>query len=470
MPAAFETEAVTFDPRLASSSRDISSGSQPAPHPYPGWTPNNGFTPSDSTQAHGASLAFGHWFDDTQPSLVPTADQLLPGAMAPDMSDASSATLVASLQHRVAVLYKGYEDALQSVVTALAQPPPIPDDQRPFALQLLALLAEGIAATALGRVGGLIVDHLKGVGSDKLADAAKGAFGGYAKQGGQWAQHATEAAPGANLRHVERAPANAFDLASTTLLADYHALQSAQLRESETNAIDRLLLVQQEASRVSPDSLLLLHRVLTGLAADRAWFEEQVLYGWLNFCAAIALGPHRPEDRTEMPGANGVHGYANADLDATKAWQGNDHDGFIEIVIDVPASIEGTNGLALHSVRVGHPGPGAARILDNMESRSILKVPVYRRITLRTGKSALDSSVAFVLTPDNQLEVDGGNGVLASIGRERRELNKELYDESTGDDAHPTAGALVRADEARHGAAIVATWLGQNCPTTKVAP
>ncbi len=456
MSHAYESTRTSAAPSTATNAIDRDAEALPPAHPYPGWQPTRAFDPS------AARAAFGHWFDD----VVPTAGDLRPGAGPPDLSHASSETLVHVIENHIQQVYAGYGRALASAVSALEEPPHT-EEQLPFALKALALLAEGVAGMVLGRVGTALVGKLKDSFGDKVGDAAKDVFRNYGREGSKGIHDAvlgSAALP--DLRAVDGSKPDAVNPAGS-LVQEYEARQTNALGDSESNAKDRLLLLQEVIARVPPAALLELENALTASGDEQRWFQHQVVVGWLNFCSALSLGPRDRSAKAAMRGANGVHAYDNSDPEAMSVWRERHH-GFVEVVIKVPDVIDGVRGLALESVHVDHDGPGAARVLRRT-ANSFGKLPVYRRITFSTGPTKLESSIAFVITPDGELELDGGNAVLAAIGRERPSANEHIYMiESHGDDAHPTAGAAVRADDARRGAKLVKSWLDKAYRPEKV--
>ncbi len=421
-------------------------------HPYPGWMSPGG----------GDSTALLPWIDDDlRPSArtggVPTPADLAPGAGPADLSFASSGVLLQAVQADVTSMYQMFQEGADHAIAALKMPPAPPDES--FALKVLAQLAEGLAGFALGRLGTTVTDAVRRTFSGAAADAIKTTFGAYTKEAMQSA-HSTVLAP---LGHVKRsppgAPAEWESPSSPTLLDEYRAETKNALIRSHRDAIERLLLVQDYVSRTEPAKLEELARAMHGAVDPRhiADFENEVVIGWLNFSASVSLGEEAEGQATSMPGANQVRGYETAGVEAIQAWRGS-HAGFMEIAIELPDVIDGTKGLRLADVTITHDGPGAAETLKRMNT-SLMGVPVFRRVTLRAGKSKLGWTPAIVFTPEGACEVDGGNPMLAAIGSKHPTQNDGLMAPAYGRDAEPSVAELVRADEAQAGARLVEDWL-----------
>jgi hypothetical protein len=410
-----------------------------------------------------------------EPASVPTMNDLSPGQQPAPLAHADNGVLIGAIKERVEAIYAGYERAQENTFQLLAEPP-APRDEG-FALQALSLLVEGLATITLGRLGAVVVDGLKSKLGSGTADAARTALNTLSKEGGKWAASEFRSAAVGHARQTSKAdPAQApAHPGAKTLLETFKTQQANSLRAALGEAKIRLLSVQAAVERVNRDDLSKLASALLAFESDDSnfgWFSYQVTTGWMNFCASTSLGPQNAE--TSMPDANRVGGITP---DARVTWAGA-HDGFVDISVTVPDEIHGTTGLTLESVFVEASGPGAARVLRDMNV-PLMSVPVFRRISLGNAESKVFSATALVITPEGVLEVDDGNEVLASIGkgqsasfdqawlgRESAELG-ELTAKKTKTDGETRRIAelwvrrSMRAADAQNGARLLASWLAR---------
>lgn len=397
---------------------------------------------------------------------VPTVSELSPRSASVDASSVPLAVIPAVLDHRVDEMYDTFNVGLRNAIEALKEPPPQHDDGS-FALKVLASLVEGITGFAFSRFGALVSNGMKGTLAQPSVDAVKDVFRNFGREASQAASKRLTAA--GHLRQTRQLPnIKRITPASGLLIDEYRTRQEHALVMSRHEAHIKIAILAAELSRIDETAARRLGDEL-GSAADTdhaAAFEYEIVTGWMNFRASLALGEKPADQETAMAGASGQRGVASSD-DADRAAWALPHDGFVEIAVHVPDEIDGLKGLALKAVTVGLDGPGAARTLRQMDL-PLLSVPAYRRVTVRTGPTALEWVPAFVLTPEGRIEVDSGNRVLAAIGNGRRTPNFGLNATAEPAMGRPTAGELVLADDAHKGADAVTKWLAQ-FRTTEIA-
>jgi hypothetical protein len=448
---AQSTKAQSTAPPTASP--QLHEGPMAQAHPYPGWMSPVG----------GDSSALLPWIDhDHHDAAVPSTADLSPSAGPADLSHASNPVLLGAAEKRLEAIYKNYSVGLQQAVKALREPPP--PKHGDFALSVMATLVEGLAGLCFGRLGAAVVDRLKQASvSDATVETAKNVLRNYTTNAGKAAHQAMSATDGS--------PHDKDYVADKPLLDEFDAQQQTMLNDSQTEAAIKLSTLQDVIARTDRAALAHLDEALLALMGPKSMqgYESQVVTTWMTLCASASLGPQPQDGPGTMPGANRAGGIETAGPDAVLSWHAS-HEGFLEIAIEVPEQIDGIRGLHLESMTVALEGPGAAQVLRK-RAVSVLALPVYRRITLSKKGSKLYASRAMILTPKGELELDGGNVVLAAIGRAR----PTMFDDRwllgrDGDRVHDpaislTAGDVVRANDAQYGASLVASWLAPH--TTK---
>jgi hypothetical protein len=333
---------------------------------------------------------------------VPDADELTHPAAAPSLEHASNDGIAGAITHAVEGLYRGYNIALERVLTALAEPPPPPD--RSFALELVATLATTLASLAIGSLGSALTAALKGKVSDASQQALWNQFRVVSKD--------TGTAIGGWLKDAGRAPRGPAehgpDEGTGKLLDAFAFQQRLALNAMQTNAQTTLDIARDAMMRSDPAEVSALANALIAHVNDHSHFDEfrrRLAIEWLNFSAAISVGPRKPGEPA-MQGANDPGGPSGT------AWR-KTHQGFVEIVVDLPDVIRETEGLQFVGAAVQSDGPGAAEVLRGDHDAKLVDLRVYRRIWI--GQNKLQRSPDIVLTPDGSIEVNTHSSMLAAL-------------------------------------------------------
>jgi hypothetical protein len=147
-----------------------------------------------------------------------------------------------------------------------------------------------------------------------------------------------------------------------------------------------------------------------------------------------------------MPGAGEIDGIANAGYGASKTWRGAD--GFVEIMLRLPERVHGLDGVHVENVSIPSSYGAALKLKDletipdgSGQSYNMATLPVFRRVWLKGGDSALANAPAVVITPEGKLEFDANNPALAAIGSMQRT--------HLGEDAFYQVGEGAMSDEQR---------------------
>jgi hypothetical protein len=205
------------------------------------------------------------------------------------------------------------------------------------------------------------------------------------------------------------------------------------------------------------------------------WFRNKVTMEWMNFCARLSLGARDAGQLTDMKHANTIGGFAEDKGEATRVWRGR-HEGFVDITISVDhaanlkfvrAFVEAGPGVQKHVI-------GAAKVDDaHGDKLTLASLPVYRRIWIKTGDSALATNPAFVITPEGAIEANYDDEVLQGIGAGQVQTGDAAmypfvgYKEYSAEDrANPTARVMRRANanSAMHGARKIVELLATKSP------
>lgn len=416
---------------------------------------------------------------------APTVHEILDPER-PSLEDAEHAVVVDAVKEIVEELYKALEMRLDTLRTALAEvSPPARSDT---AVRLIAWIAEMIATGALGLVGSIAAKAIGAKAAAHVGASFEKPAEDVTKDVSKTASKAIGSAVGDAVSSTlsprppaDRAPEDGRDPSyysvTREMLDEFIEATRAQLRVKKHNATTTIRLLRSSAAQQARTGLVTLDeqlRAALGGSEVPTWFDAKVTMEWMNFCARMSLGGPKDAQRTELAGANEVGGILDSrDPEAIADWRGN-HDGFVEIVLSVPDTIHGTNGVALTSAKAV-TGPRAAKIVNTAgavtgaddRTLTLATLPVFRRITLKTGSTALETNIAFVITPDGSIEADLGNKVLAAIGRgEPVELNGAQVFHGTerlSDDDRRDPSVLVersnRAVLAMAGALRVKAWL-----------
>ena len=333
----------------------------------------------------------------------------------PAMEDASQDDLVDSSKELVDQLYDDrLMDALGRLKKQLSSLPP--PAETPIALQIIGAIVGGIATATVGMLGKLAVDALK----DQLGSASGPVLDGIksiGKEGGALVDRGTIGVLG-----DDSMPA----IPGGSLLDEFFERERLQLLVRKDDIKNVLRLIRRSAARNMPHELATLHdklREVIGAPALTTWFEHKTTMEWMNFCARLSLGPRTAGQTTDMPGANQLGGRRAAGPRGATAWIAGP-DGSIDITLDVSLGSEGdTPEVQFLEARTG-AGPGAATVLRSASNErdehgapyTLATLPVYRCVWLKTSDSRLDTTLAFVITPEGAIEANLDNATLASFG------------------------------------------------------
>lgn len=366
---------------------------------------------------------------------VPTAEELVHPPGRQSLDGASSAAMGRAAEPFVDAIYRNLGAALGSAISRLKEPPPPPDHS--FALKALGIFVESVLGIVTGTLSTGILEALKArnvpasavdVVKDQLKNLGS-AIGGELKQ------------PGPSDRKAPESTASGTaDLAATSLLDEFAARSRMALNQKRARAKSYLLLAEELIQQSHPDEVRPLLEALdqhAGSSELATAFQQEIVIGWLNFCASISRGPRRG-DETLMPDANKVGGSTSMEWRRSRA-------GFVEILVDFPDEVHGLDGLALGTVSVEHNGPGAAAMLRRMRL-PLDQLPTYRRIWL--GQHALDRLPDLVITPEHKLEVNANSSLLAAIASGVRGSLHDLQFEGRSEEAE-RAELLAKAQRAQ---------------------
>ena len=363
---------------------------------------------------------------------APTVDDVLDPSR-PALDGASQDTVLAIIQQNVNDLYQEvFLGQLTTLKGDLAKTAPVPET--PFAMKLLGWVVETVASGAISYVGGFLGKEL--FGHEGPHEEATVAIGGTEPKpetapAHNWKEKATEKVGEAageggggpvKEKMLERPTTEPSAEEASPALTTGGMLDEFVIRErhvllgKKSDILARLMLMHAHASGLAKTDTVELGnklRDLIGAPALTAWFRNKVAMEWLNFAARVSIGPRAEGQSTDMVGANTLGGIADGGQQARQQWTGSE--GMIEITLNVPDTVNGTNGISLS--RASIPSSyGAAQILQRLQGYNLGTMPVYRRVWLKTGESKLDESPAFVITPDGNIEMDVGNPVLGAIG------------------------------------------------------
>lgn len=354
----------------------------------------------------------------------------------PSLEGAEQGEVVESIKDMVEDFYEKLDTRLTEMKAALAERPAPPRSDP--AVRLIAWIAEMIATSTLGVVGSVAAkavgaklaanlgSKLEKPAEDAVRDMSKTA----SKTAGTMVGHAVHDAlsprPPAD-RASEDGRGPSYYSLTHEMLDEFIEATRAQTLGRKHDALTTVRLLRSSASQQVRTGLVSLDEQLRAALRGpelATWFNTKVTMEWMNFCARMSLGGPKDPEKPELTVANQLGGVlASGDPQARADWR-RPHDGFVEIGISVPDEVRGTEGLSL-TVAKAVTGPRAVEIVHTASALmgpdgkplTLATLPVFRRITLRTGPTALEVHVAFVITPDGTIEADLGNEVLAAIGR-----------------------------------------------------
>ena len=422
---------------------------------------------SAATCTTAAPKASGGHDDARTTGRVPLVDELV-SPRAPDVSAADRPLLLNGIDRYLETVFAQLFEQLPKTIATLAEPPPAADPG--FASRLVDFLVETLASFAIGRVGSAFLGIARATFGELAAEPLKGITKSGGKAVASGMRSLGTGIPRDRTANQAKGDGGWADPTAKTLLEEYDARQFNRLTLARADANMTLGLMAAQIPRVADDEL----RSLLGRLRDAgdgdgktitAAFTNQLTIGWMNLSAAISLGPKADPADADMPGANEAGGVHAAGPAGFTKWR-RSHEGFVEIMVELPEAISGTSGLQLGAVRVPG-GPGAARVLSRMEL-PLMGLPVYRRVTLvQPGQGPLLRAPAVVITPEGAIEADASNEQLAAIGKgvEVAALDTwtTMEDPSTARRPDPkvSAARAMRAVYAVQGAIMVASWLGR---------
>lgn len=353
---------------------------------------------------------------------VPTAADLVRPAGRGGLDDASSAAMGRAAEPYIDAIYKNLGHALASAIARLAEPPPPPD--RSFALKALGIFIDSVLGVVAGTLSNGILEALK---ARNVPAGAVDVVKEQLRNLGTAAGGALKAPASTDRAAAEVAAPGTADLAAKSLLDEFAARSRMALNQKRARAKSHLLLAEDQIRRSHPDEVRPLLEALdqhAGSAELATAFQQQIVIGWLNFCASAALGP-RKAGESLMPDANQVGGSSSWEWRRARP-------GFVEINVDFPDDVRGLEGVALGKIWLGSPGPGAAEMLGRMKL-PLDQVPVHRRIWL--GRHALDRLPDLVITPEHRLEVNASSSLLAVIATGTRGPLQDIQFEGRSEEA-----------------------------------
>lgn len=246
----------------------------------------------------------------------------------------------------------------------------------------------------------------------------------------------------------DAAASKSHRIPGSTLLETFISLENGSLLAQKEKAILMIETLMSSAASRGAGFAELDEALITSLGSSdlRSWFHYKVTMEWLNFIAKASVGPRAEGQTTTMPGANEIDGIATAGHAAERTWQGAA--GFVEITLRLPERVHGLDGVHVGNVSIPS-SYGAALKLKDLEtipdgtgqSYSMATLPVFRRVWLKGGDSALANAPAVVITPDGKIEFDASSPALAAIGSMQRT--------DLGDDAYYQVGQGAMTDEQR---------------------
>ncbi|MBA3462248.1 MAG: hypothetical protein H0T46_19965 [Deltaproteobacteria bacterium] len=372
------------------------------------------------------------------PRRVPTAGDLISPSADVDARGMPSKVVYAMVENHVDLIHRQLDAASKLAISRLEDPPPAAD--QPMALRAMKFLAETLASLALGRVGQDLIGMVGKGFSKETTDAVKDQLKSLSGKAATGAAGLLTADLTKNDSGGAAPPPT--NPAAGSLVEEFAARFKLALDSTHVRALDNLAIAVGSVEETTPDEIHPLLDELRRYSTSSnlgAWLQAEIAIGWLNFSAAISLGRRAPA-QTIMPDANKLGGSRSA------AWR-QQHEGFMEIDIDVPDRIDGMNGVAVGSISIRSGGPGAAHILRAYSEEpaghrspaaadaaagtaainkafnvpvpelptglSLATLPVYRRLWL--GRNRSDRMPDIVIGPDHHVEVNENSSLLAAL-------------------------------------------------------
>jgi hypothetical protein len=407
------------------------------------------------------------------PRRVPTVEDVL-DPVQPDLEQADGGTAIEAITGLVDDLYsKVLEPKQQEVRAELAKKPPPPSSS--LASKLVEMAVEAVVSSLFGRLGNLAIGAVRAGGEHGHHEGGGEEGSESVKELGKGAGKAAGEAAGERARPEQEGPERpeleVHVTASHDMLDEYFERIPLQLVVKRADAIG--VLRQLRASALAnPHELAALDRKLHDLIKNTAfvdWYMHELTMGWMNFTARLSLGGRKPGQHTDMLGANELGGVREGGEKATVAWRGS-HDGFVDVRLRV--SKQGTPEFASAMVA---GGPGASKLLKNAGNDrdhdgshlTLANLPVYRRIWLTDGDSALDINPAFVITPEGAIEANLDDPLLARLGGGGADAMHdftEAFDERAHRDQEKPSRPTHRATQGMAGARAVLVALAGKTP------
>jgi hypothetical protein len=395
------------------------------------------------------------------PRVVPTADELLHPAT-PDYANLDDAVLMESITHSVDTLYQLLRESLATTITHLKAPPPPPEPD--LIAALLQRAAQLVASFGLMWLAHAVPDGMQASGSSSTSvNAVRDSLRNLAKD-----VSVSVTANGSSVDKTSQAHGAWADPGATNLLDEYKVETEHELDAQRDGARTQVGELRVKIARAGHKDLAALASSLQSLKTDNRLFEEfaqRVVTQWLDFNARLAIHAPPPPKQGEpdtgaaMAGANRIGGYESAGNRGVQSWQA--HDGFVHIALEVPDRIDGLAGIRLERASVSL-GPEALTILKSMHA-SLVTIPTFRMIWLtNSSQGKLADTPAFVLTPEQKIEVDAGNPILASIGSGQPvdfEDAMQTRERSATNPLSPPPATMIRSQHAQLGARAIMTWL-----------
>jgi hypothetical protein len=387
---------------------------------------------------------------------APTVDEILDPER-PSLDGASQKLVMEAITDIVRDIYDVvFAGELEALKGDLATPRP-PEDPS-FGRQLLSWAIKTVASWSVGMVSNLVTRELFAVASPASTSAppkreptpveqANAMFAGPAPAAAPAAGPAqstttnkaevvtTTTLTNVGAQTIERVKtesakgpggpqaAHHGGLSGKSVLDYYISNQRNALVAKKSDATSTLKILAANASGAAQGDYIDLAAKLRALVQSpelTSWFREKVAMEWMNFVARLSLGAPEKGQTTALIGANHVGGISDGGVRAQRQWAASE--GMVEISLTVPDRIDGLHGIALASA-TAPSNYGAMQILkdgsavdEHGQPYTLATLPVFRRVSLQTGASKLTDGVAFVITPEGQIEVDAANPALAAVG------------------------------------------------------
>jgi hypothetical protein len=376
------------------------------------------------------------------PSAV-NAEALINPESRPSLEHANAQALQAVIKDALPPIFKALSDSADAVGKRLNKPPPVRDQS--VALQILSAFVEIVAGAAMGFVGASIASRVKsGLGEHAGAaagDAFKAVTKGKAAAFAGWWSTEKDPKKTAKARPVAAEPGG-------TLVEEFITREKRAIDGNELAAKTQMHLVGLGPTPISEDGLRSLAEQLTAFVSApelTGWFEQKLAMEWLNLCARLSL-----EDHDDL-GTNSVTSETNAGIALREL------DGFVDITVEAPSTVDGTKGFKIDSVNAGNVG--AADVLRSANN-SLARLPVYRRIWISNGPSKVATAPVLLIAPNGEVQADLQSGLLSAIGGGEPVDWWDAMNRATA--SHPVVKLGQAADAAAGARAIVKFLEGSN--------